>query len=579
MIIVGLIFPLLLLVAVFLILRKLMSATRSRSRNDISIQEVFQCLILFGLVIISGIGVSGLLGRLFDAGRIVAENQTDLARNITFVIIGVPLTIILSSWISKSFRANPEGRESIIWIGYLSLISITSLTAAISGIHQLLSWGIGNEPYRGASISQSLTWSTIWWLHWRNSRQMHRKAAGLTNLLIGSAIGLVITATGIGGLIGNIIERFIGLSTNATLVEGTDPMVNSSINIGIGAVVWYIYWLRNAQKQARELLWYLYVFLAGVTAGLVTAVASSSIVMYQTLVWFFGDTGGKNTSEHFLQISHPVGSAIVGLGLWWYHRSALGSKEISEVRRIYEYIFTGVSLISSSLGLLMIIVAVIEGFTPSEIATTSAGSNTLILSVTLLLVGAPLWALFWNRIQRRTRIDRNEISSPTRRIYTLMLFGIAGIAAVISIIITVFVFLDDALNNQLAWETLRKARFALAILLTNGAISSYHWSIYRNEKDVLIKKPRQSKFVLLIGPKDGEFVHNLQRKIGGRVILWETSTVDGEGGEFADSQSAQSNGEIWNVEEVANLVRSTMGEEVMILNEKHKVRAIPIHRP
>ena len=160
-----------------------------------------------------------------------------------------------------------------------------------------------------------------------------------------------------------------------------------------------------------------------------------------------------------------------------------------------------------------------------------------------------------------------------------MLFGIAGIAAVISIIITVFVFLDDALNNQLAWETLRKARFALAILLTNGAISSYHWSIYRNEKDVVIKKPRQSKFVLLIGPKDGEFVYNLQRKIGGRVILWEASTVDGEGGEFADSQRAQSNGEIWNVEEVANLVRSTMGEEVMILNEKHKVRAIPIHRP
>ena len=227
-------------------------------------------------------------------------------------------------------------------------------------------------------------------------------------------------------------------------------------------------------------------------------------------------------------------------------------------------------MIAASLGLLMIFVAAVESFTPSDVVTTSNGANTLIVAITLLLVGAPIWWFFWGRIQQHTLIDSDEIASPTRRIFILMLFGVAGVAAVISTITAVFFLFDDLLNTQLAWETLRKARFALGILVTNGAISGYHWSIYRHEKEVAVKRAHAGKFVVLVGPSDGEVAQELQRKIGGRVQLW---SADGAAG------SNLVDGEAWNLDEVADLIEQTTSDEVMILNEKRKLRAIPIHRP
>ena len=571
----GWVIPLLVLGLIIFGFRRLLVSARQRTGTDVSIRQVFQYIILIGLVLISGTGVSGLLGRVLDTGRVVAESRTDLARNLTFAIVGLPLVYLFIRWTTRNFAADPQERNGIAWQGYLTLTSITTLSLSLTGIHDLLSWVIGNDPYRGSAVAGSLVWTLVWWLHWRASQSLRASSVrsqsrGVPHLLLGSAVGLGLVAVGVGGLIGNIIESLFNTSGDAVFVESTNPLVNSAINIVVGAPVWYLYWLKNGQKLSRELLWYLYVFLAGITASFITVVASVSIAIYDVLVWYFGDVGSKSASEHFLSISHPLGSAAIGVAVWWYHRTLLGTHKRNEVRRIYEYIVSGVSMIAASLGLLMIFVAAVESFTPSDVVTTSNGANTLIIAITLLLVGAPIWWFFWGRIQRHTLIDSDEIASPTRRIFILMLFGVAGVAAVISTITSVFFLFDDLLNTQLAWETLRKARFALGILVTNGAISGYHWSIYRHEKEVAVKRAHAGKFVVLVGPSDGEVAQELQRKIGGRVQLW---SADGAAG------SNLVDGEAWNLYEVADLIEQTTSDEVMILNEKRKLRAIPIHRP
>ena len=566
--VIGWVIPLLILGLLFFGVRKLASTAREKTGGTFSIRQVFQYLILYGVMIISGVGVSGLLGRVLDFNRVVAENRTDLARNLTFTIVGLPLTYFLSRWATRNFARDPRERQSLAWYGYLTISLITTLSLTISGFHGVFSWAIGNDPYGGNAVARAAIWSLAWWLHWRIARNIEDAPAGRPQILIGSAIGLGILTVGIGGLIGNIIESLINSQADTSFVESTNPMVNSAINILIGVPIWYLYWLRHAQKQARELLWYLYVFLAGIAAGFITAVAATSVAIYDILVWFFGDVGGKSASEHFLSISHPIGSALVGVALWWYHRTILGAHERSEVRRIYEYIISGVSLIASALGLLMIFVAAIESFTPTDVITTTNGSNTLLVAITLLLVGAPIWWFFWSRIQSRARINEEELTSPTRRIFILMLFGVAGIAAIGSVIASVFFLLDDLLNTQLAWETLRKARFALGILVTNGAISAYHWSIYRHEREIVVRRPRAGKFVLLVGPADGEVAHELQRRIGGKVQIWDTPGVEKFG----------TDGEVWDLEKIASLIDQTPSEELMILNEKRKLRAIPIHR-
>jgi hypothetical protein len=209
----------------------------------------------------------------------------------------------------------------------------------------------------------------------------------------------------------------------------------------------------------------------------------------------------------------------------------------------------------------MIIVAAIESVTPSDIANTSEGTNSLVLAMTLLIVGAPLWWSFWNRIERAVLKSQSDLSSPTRRIYLLMLFGVAGVAAVISLITAIFLFFDDLLNSELAQTTFRDMRFAIGILITNAAISGYHWTIYKSERDTPVEIFRRGRHITLVGPSDAHIVQLLKEQLGGNVQLWVSP----------DSGSP------WNLQELVDLIDTTEGEELLVINEKRKLRAIQIH--
>lgn len=215
----------------------------------------------------------------------------------------------------------------------------------------------------------------------------------------------------------------------------------------------------------------------------------------------------------------------------------------------------------------MVLVAIIESITPGEVVSTTSSTNTLLLAITLILVGSPVWWFFWQRIERHVAVDGLEQSSPTRRIFLLMLFGVASVAAVISVLTGVFLFLDDLLNNQLGIETLRQARFAIAILLSNAAIAWYHWSIYRHERTISIRKPKHEKFVVLVGPKDPTLVREIENEIDGKVQMWDSS-VDGAVDGVIN----------WEKEKVLELIKATTSDELMIINEKKKLRAIPFIR-
>ncbi|MFM8843494.1 MAG: DUF5671 domain-containing protein, partial [Actinomycetota bacterium] len=333
-----------------------------------------------------------------------------------------------------------------------------------------------------------------------------------------------------------------------------------------------------AQSLKRELLWFSYVMLVGVAGGFIALVASSSVVVYDALVWFFGETSSNVASQHFNDSISALGSGIVGLGVWWYHAGIVRDSdeaERSEVRRVYEYIISGISLIAAAAGLMMILVAVIESITPGEVVSTTSSTNTLLLAITLIVVGAPVWWFFWNRIEGHVAVDGHEQSSPTRRIFLLMLFGVSSIAAVVSVLTGVFLFLDDLLNSKLGLETVRQMRYALAILIANAAISWYHWSIYRHERSISIKKAKRERFVVLVGPHDAALAELVEREIGARVQMWDSQMLD-SGKSSADGSVDGSN--TWDRQAVLDLIASMENDELMILNEKKKLKAIPFHR-
>jgi hypothetical protein len=536
-----------------------------RGSGDFSIRRIFQYLLLLLTLVIAGLGVTGLLGRTLDFGQVIAESRTGLARDLAFTIVGVPLLYAFGRWTMRTITSNPNEARAFSFNAYLTVTSITSLAIALNGAHDFLSWALGSDPYRGASVARLLIWGLIWVLHLRISNRISHAHEREPHFLIGSGIGLVILAVGIGGLFGNVLEKLINLNDEISVIQRTDPVINSAITILVGLPVWYFYWFRHALHAAGDFLWNAYVLLVGIAANFITAVVSLSIVGYDVLVWFFGNPASDSAAKHFFDTANSVGSAAIALFIWWYHRAILHSEvsaERVELRRVYEYLISGISLIAASLGLLMIIVAAIESVTPGELVSGSSGTNTLILAITLLVVGAPIWWYFWQRIERYATTTTEELASPTRRIFLFMLFGISAVAAVVSVITTVFLFLDDLLNSNLSGETVRSMRFAIGILLNNGALAGYHWSIYRHERTTTVHLFERGRKIVLVGPADESLVKELKSRVGGDIELW--ATHDGEGA--------------WSVPELVDLIQSTEGKELLILNEKKKLRVNSVTR-
>lgn len=574
----GLLVPLLFLVIIIVVARKLFARDAHGAPSTFSIRRLFQYALLFGLLTIAASGISGLIGRLFDMGHVIAESRTDLARDITFAIVGIPLYLFVGRWTKRTLADDPSERRSMAWNLYLSVVSLTALITSLTAAYGILMWAFGEESFRGQQLSRLLVWGLVWIVHWQLIHDTSREEESRAHYILGSLIGLGVMSVGFGNLISSVAQLLIAQDEKSVLVESTNPSLRAISLTIIGLPVWYQYWLRIAHNLKRELLWFSYVLLVGVAGGFIALVASTSVILFDSLVWFFGDTTSNIASQHFNDSISAVGSGIVGLGVWWYHANIVRDSddvERSEVRRVYEYIISGISLVAAAAGLMMILVAVIESVSPGEVVSTTSSANTLLVAVTLILVGAPVWWFFWNRIESHVAIDGHEQSSPTRRIFLLMLFGVSSVAAVISVLTGVFLFLDDLLNNQLGIETIRQMRFAIAILVANAAISWYHWSIYRHERSISVRKAKRDRFIVLVGPHDAHLAETIQHEIGGTVQMWDSpSLTAGKPGADGIADGAGQ----WDKKAVLDLIAAMEGDELMILNEKKKLKAIPFHR-
>jgi len=192
--------------------------------------------------------------------------------------------------------------------------------------------------------------------------------------------------------------------------------------------------------------------------------------------------------------------------------------------------------------------------------------NMLLAAVTLLAVGGPVWWLFWRRIQAASRdTSGEEITSPTRRVYLAILFGLGGVAAVVALIVGVYLLLDDVVQGTVGAETLRGMRFPVGVLVTTAAVAAYHGAIHRSDREhvpeaVAAKGPR---FVLLVGPADPEIARAVARRTQGHVQAW--SLVD-------DGRAT------WSADEVMAALEGTPAEEVVVLCDEDGPRAIPVRR-
>jgi Domain of unknown function (DUF5671) len=296
----------------------------------------------------------------------------------------------------------------------------------------------------------------------------------------------------------------------------------------LGALVWWYHWLRHAITARRDTPWHLYVLLVGVLGGLLAATVSAGVTLYALLEWVIGDPG-TTAAIHFAATPRAVAVTAVGIWVWRYHATVLrlAGRERSEPDRAYEHLVAAVGLVTATSGVTIALAALIEALAPAPLAGDGVrGGDAVALALTLLLVGTPLWALFWRRLQNRVRTGPPvERRSPSRRTYVLVMFGVSGLTAAISAVATLFVVFRDLLEGRLAATVVNDMRFAIALVVAAGAVSAYHWAVRQEDRAAAPAQPPR-RHVLLVSADGEETAAVLERRTGARVRTLHRLDVD-----------------------------------------------------
>ena len=563
--------PLLIMIAVVvLVIRKVSKRATSSSNTAQPVRLFFQYALAFGLFMIVTVGLAGLLSRALDVSNIVNADQSSLASNLAFVVVGGPLLAGIIIWLRNSLRENPSEGHGLIPTFFATLAAIVSLlvflSSAIAALHNVIS----GDEFLGSTLGRTIVWGTALILVLKISNSVIPKNDFRIQYFVGSFITALAALIGLVQVLGGVLALLLSQQTffdtqKLALVSPDNP-----IGIGLGTLVmsgalWIYYWIKNANTNKSDTLWLAYVLIAGVGGTLVIAITSLSISLYQVLVWFVGEPASQNAGEHFASIPQSVATAFAGFLFWWYHKSLLPNEsERTDVQRTYEYLVSAISLIASAIGISIVIVALIESLT-SQVQLAGAGAiNTLLGAGTVIVVAGPVWWHFWSRIQSIARAESNaEHSSPVRRIYLFLLFGVGGIVAIVSLITIVVQLFDGILSSNLGANTFSEMRFAIGILISTGIVAGYHWEIYRHEKSVEVSFATTATNVLLVGPTSPELIQKLKAATGAKVSFL---------------QRADASELVWPTEHVIELVAQSKEHDLLILLEATGVKVVPVTR-
>jgi len=218
-------------------------------------------------------------------------------------------------------------------------------------------------------------------------------------------------------------------------------------SIIIALPLYLIHWLwaqRLANKEVSEREADLRgIYHYGMMAGFIGAVIANTYSLISYVLWLLVGKPGYTPSNSY--VISPVEDilynliAIIVCGLLWVYQKRVvadDQKSLTEkdsfagIRRLYFYVFSTWGLIMSTMALIHILRWVMYQFGSSSV---SLGGNLGYLSdeVTRLIVGAPLWLIFWKQAQNLfSNPNEAEHESVLRKFYLYTIVVVAVLSAV-----------------------------------------------------------------------------------------------------------------------------------------------------
>jgi len=376
------------------------------------------------------------LGRAaFPGDRFVFDSRQQVATSLATMVVAVPVALYL--WRRQARRRATQPASSG-WTLYLTLITAGFLIPFVIAAFQLFEWllGEGSAP----AWTDVIVFGGVVALHEVAIRRTPpvSDAADLPRV-VGSAVGLVPTVIGLGGLLFWVLDRLY--STLAATAGGLNLGTSLALLL-VGAPVWAYYWLRPWREEpgTPRKAWIFLVSVGGPSSAL------GSLVAITISVLLFMFTASEPAGAHFDAIPAEITVLAMGLLVWWHHRGRLGEGR-TDPKRAYEYAMAAIGLLGA--------VGFATALASSALAPdllVGAGADDVITLAVALVASISVWWWFWSKASREPR-EIVAVSGP-RRVYLLGLGIVMGLVAAGALIGTLFVLFRRLLDVSTGGDSL-----------------------------------------------------------------------------------------------------------------------------
>lgn len=526
-------------------------------------------VLLFILVVIAAIGLSGLLERILDASGVVADTgTTGLATSLAFALVAGPIAAVLW-WFTWRGLGAPAERGSALWGLYVAGMTTIALIVAVVGLLNAAAAGVSGR-WDPTSFSIGVVWTGVWlwhrWMSFHPAKSPTELVGGAR--ILGYVFGIVIGAgAGI-----QVMASLLGLAIAPDATVSTDtysawtPVAVSAVWL-VGAVaVWWLHWVHARGAALRTD--FAIVMLVLVTGLLAVGMALSGIAAAVYVALRLAVEREIPVVDLLDPLPTAVGLASVGSLLWAYYRLRVRAAPASAGRGS-QLVGAGVSLGAAASGIGIVINSVLAAVVAP--LAESDSRSLLFVGLSALVVGGPAWWLIW---RPRAAVTPELARDTGRRVYLIAVFGISALVAIITLLVIGFQVFEFALaagnvgsgsggSVDAPESLLDRVRASLGLLIATTLVGIYHFSVWRGDRSLLPReaaRPQTIGSVILVTGGDHEAAAQVVREAtGATVTVWRPS----------DDGSAPP-------EDLVAALDGVTGSRVLVVAATDGVRVIPL---
>lgn len=275
----------------------------------------------------------------------------------------------------------------------------------------------------------------------------------------------------------------------------------------IGIPVFLVHWLwgqrlANRDREEREAI-LRRIYLYGMQSAFLIPIIDSTFAVLSTLLYLPMDKTPRYVSYPPLSSGDMILYyllAIIVLGILWYYHLRVNSEDAeiapeigapAVVRRLYVLGFSGAGLTMTVIAIMVIIHWLLLQIT-GDVESTFIGGQFPVYEVARLIIGLPLWLIFWTWAQRLfAGLDEAELESALRKFYLYLTVFISAIVTVTCITFILEGIFRRVFNVPSSGFSESDIRFPISIIMAVGVAWIYHAMVLREDARHAEDIPRQ----------------------------------------------------------------------------------------